>query len=403
MDAIPRLSDQFIADLPRLSLQEIAFEVSRPYVDDDFSDERLREILDRSLTFPAPLHQLEDRTSMLELFHGPTLAFKDFGARFMAQVMGAFSERKGDPLTVLVATSGDTGSAVAQAFFNVPGTRVVVLYPDGKITDMQERQITTLGGNITALAVDGTFDDCQRLVKQAFGDTELATRCRLTSANSINIARLIPQMFYYFSAYAQLPDRSLPLVISVPSGNFGNLTAGLIAQKMGLPIHRFVAATNANDVVPQYLTTGAFRPRPSVTTYSNAMDVGNPSNFARMIDLYEGSAETMRSVMEGYSVSDDETADEIRRVYQQYDYVLDPHGAVALLGLRSFLSQQNIPMNGIAFATAHPAKFPAVVEKAIQKPLAIPEALTITLHKPKQSTRMHHSFASLKRLLLSSQ
>ncbi|HLT72152.1 MAG TPA: threonine synthase, partial [Cyclobacteriaceae bacterium] len=281
---IPRLPEEFFSSISQRSIQEIAFTVSQSFLGDDLSDETLSGIVARAIQFDAPVVPLGDMIYALELFHGPTMAFKDFGARFMAGLLGYFAERQDREITILVATSGDTGSAVANGFLNVQGTRVIVLYPKGKVSDIQEKQFTTLGNNITALEVEGTFDDCQRMVKEAFVDSELRTKLFLTSANSINIARLIPQSFYYFYAYAQLKSPDLPAVFAVPSGNFGNLTGGLLAMRMGLPVARFVACTNVNDIVPEYLTSGAFNPRPSQQTISNAMDVGNPSNFSRLLD-----------------------------------------------------------------------------------------------------------------------
>ncbi|MCE5318300.1 MAG: threonine synthase, partial [Parachlamydia sp.] len=298
---IPRLPDTFFQNIFHLSLPEIGFEVSKALLQGSIPDTSLKAIVDKSINFDAPLKPLTPHIASLELFHGPTLSFKDFGARCMAQLVSYFLQDK--PLHILVATSGDTGSAIAHAFLKMDNIQVWILYPKGKVSWIQEQQLTTMGHNITALEIDGTFDDCQRLVKEAFRDRELRQKLTLTSANSINIARLIPQTFYYFYAYAQA---KMPLVISVPSGNFGNLMAGLLAKKMGLPVHRFVAATNINDTVPRYLDTGLFEPRPSLHTLSNAMDVGNPSNFARLLDLY-GKLDTMRQEIVGYSFSDSET------------------------------------------------------------------------------------------------
>jgi threonine synthase len=401
MDSIPRLPSAWFANLPSLSLVDIAIAVAEAFLAEDIDAPSLRQIVETSCTFPAPLRPLGDRGFVLELFHGPTLAFKDFGARFLARVMGHIARGEGGDLHVLVATSGDTGGAVAHAFSGVEGTRVFVLYPSGKVTPTQERQFTTFGGNITALEVDGTFDDCQRLVKNALLDPELNERLRLTSANSINVARLLPQSFYYIAAFAQVSDPSLPLVFSVPSGNFGNLTAGIIAKRMGLPVRTFVAATNANDVVPQFLRTGIFQPRSSVSTVSNAMDVGNPSNFARIVDLYGGSAERMCEDVVGFSFPDDATLDMIRRVDAENGYLIDPHGAVALLGLEAYRLTHPGPVNGIALATAHPGKFPRHVEHAIGRSIAIPDSLRATLNRKKKSVPLENAPEALKRVLLS--
>jgi threonine synthase len=333
----------------------------------------------------------------LELFHGPTLAFKDFGARFLSGLLGYFANQQDKEITILVATSGDTGSAVANGFFNVPGTRVVVLYPSGKVSDIQEKQFTTLGGNITALEVEGTFDDCQRLVKLAFVDQELKSKLFLTSANSINIARLIPQSFYYFYAYAQLANKNKPIVVSVPSGNFGNLTAGLIAKRMGLPIQKFIAATNVNKVVPDFFSTKVFRPMPSVSTISNAMDVGNPSNFPRMYDLYGNDFERLSADVVSYYFSDDETRSALQKVYRTSNYVMDPHGAIGYLGLtRYFKSQSDV--TGIFLETAHPGKFREVVEETIGAEIKLPPRLEEFMLRSKKSTRIsshYHDFKSL--------
>src|SRR3546814_928462 len=300
----------------------------------------------------APLAEVTPGVFALELFHGPTLAFKDFGARFLARTMACLTRDEDRESTVLVATSGDTGSAVAQGFYGVPGVKVCLSYPSGKLSRIQEQQLTTLGGNITAVEVAGTFDDCQRMVKEAFADRVLTSEIRLTSANYINIARLLPQMFYYFYAYSRLEKKQLPLVFSVPSGNFGNLTGGLFAWKMGLPVSRFIAATNFNDVVPEYLKNGAYRPRPSIPTISNAMDVGAPSNFARMACLFGHDADTFRKMISGYSFSDEVTRECIRSVYEESGYIMDPHGAVAFCGLRSYMQEsESRELNGVFLET----------------------------------------------------
>jgi len=386
-----------IAALRGAPLQHTALVVARHLLQGEPKDQALEQVIAQALDFPIPLAPFTERAHVLELFHGPTCAFKDVGARFMARLMALYHEGERRPLTILVATSGDTGSAVAQAFFNLPGTRVFVLYPEGKVSPLQERQFTTLGGNIAALAVAGTFDDCQRLVKEAFADPGLRD-LRLTSANSINIGRLLPQIFYYFHAWAQLPEPPGQLVVSVPSGNFGNLTAGLMALRLGLPVKRFVAATNVNDVVPEYLRSGTFRPRASVATLSNAMDVGNPSNFARMLALYRGDVEGMRKDVEWATLTDAQTRAVIARAYQDRRYVLDPHSAVAASGLGKVMGEGG-PETGVFLATAHPAKFAEVVEPVIGAAVPLPPGLAECLRREPRVTRMGNTLAQLKPLL----
>ncbi len=379
---------------------DTALTVARQVFRGEPPEAALGQIVRAALDFPIPLVPLADRLHALELFHGPTCAFKDVGARFLARLLAHYHGEVEPALTILVATSGDTGSAVAQAFYGVPGTQVVVLYPEGKVSRLQERQFTTLGGNITAVAVAGTFDDCQRLVKQAFADPELR-RLRLTSANSINVGRLLPQIFYYWHAWAQLPETPAPaeLIVSVPSGNFGNLTAGLMAKRLGVPVSRFVAATNVNDVVPEYLAGGEFRPRPSVATISNAMDVGNPSNFARILALYAGDAERLRADVAGSRHTDEETRAAIREVYGTYGYVLDPHGAVGYLGLREALRDRP-EATGIFLATAHPAKFADVVEPLVGCPVPLPERLAACLRREPQVIKVGPEIGALRPVLL---
>lgn len=396
-ESIPALNQSFIQSLPRLSFKEIGLEVTRTLLA-ELPEAEIQKLIDHTLQFDAPLVEIEPNVFALELFHGPTLAFKDFGARFLAGLLGYYAKEQDQEITILVATSGDTGSAVANAFLNVPGTRVMVLYPSGKVSVAQEKQFTTLGGNITALEVNGTFDDCQRLVKQAFLDADLKKQYFLTSANSINLARLIPQSFYYFRAYAQL-NTTNPVVFTVPSGNFGNLTAGLLAQRMGLPIQQFVAATNANDVVPEFLKTEKFNPRPSVQTISNAMDVGNPSNFARMLELFNHDFEALKKSIKGYSFSDTETREAMQRVFNQTGYVLDPHGAVGYLGLKKFMSTQST-YSGIFLETAHPAKFADVVEAALKTKVELPTRLQKFMNGEKKSVEVNKEFEEFKDLLL---
>src|SRR2546422_9347628 len=329
---VPALPSAFFARLRGLTLPQIAFEAGRSFLCDDVPEDVLPTIAAEALNFPAPLVTLAGDSLILELFHGPTLAFKDFGARFMARLMGYFVRGETRPLTVLVATSGDTGSAVAHGFLRVPGIRVVILYPSKRISEAQEKQFTTLGENITALEVSGTFDDCQRLVKQAFADEPLNKRAFLTSANSINVGRLLPQMFYHVAAYRQLPVASVPLIVSVPSGNFGNLTAGLFAKRIGLPVAKYVASTNANDVVPQYLRTGEFHPRAAQATFSNAMDVGNPNNFPRLLDLCRNRLEYVQKEIWGHGATDAETLAAMRMLHDKFGYISDPHTAVGESG-----------------------------------------------------------------------
>lgn len=387
-ERIPLLPPDFFLQLPELDLQETAFRVVREFFRDEVDDDVLKQIVREALNFEIPLKSVGD-AFVLELFHGPTLAFKDVGARFMARLMGYFIEGSDRELTILVATSGDTGSAVAHGFHNVPGIKVVVLYPSGKVSALQEAQMATLGGNVTALEVDGVFDDCQRLVKEAFVDPELTSCLRLTSANSINIARLIPQAVYYFWAVAQLNGASP--IFSVPSGNFGNLTAGLMAKRMGLPVKKFIAATNVNDVIPEYLETAIFRPRPSIATMSNAMDVGNPSNFARMRELYP-TVESMREDIVGIRVSEEQTRETIAAVLRDHHYQLDPHGAVAYAALMKYaLSDLRPPTSDLCFfETAHPAKFLDV---------EIPSSLAECLSKSKQSIPITATFDALRSVL----
>lgn len=357
-----------------LSLPEIGFEVAKMIFRDSVPEKQLEKIVHQSANFPAPLVTLKEREHILELFHGPTLAFKDFGARFMARLMGWLTREDEGLLTVLVATSGDTGGAVASAFHNVPGTRVVILYPKGKVSDLQEKQLTTLGGNITSLEVDGTFDDCQRLVKSTFLKREMAEDLNLTSANSINISRLVPQSFYYFEAARKLPHGVQPTFV-IPSGNFGNLTAGLLAEKLGLEVERFVAATNRNDVIPTYLQEGEYRPRPSVATISNAMDVGAPSNFARMEDIFGNEWKSMRARVAGFSYDDQMTREAIRRIKEETGYTLEPHGAVGWLAAEEW-RKLNPEAHTVVLETAHPAKFLDVMEEELgEGAVAVPERL----------------------------
>ena len=394
---IPKLPESFFKKLPELSISEIAYTFLKPYVDGDLPDDELKTLLFDALNFDIPLIKIKPNSYSLELFHGPTLAFKDVGARIMARFLSKFIE-KDKKLSILVATSGDTGSAVANGFLDIEGIDVIVLYPKGMVSDIQEKQFTTLGKNITALEVNGTFDDCQSLVKSAFADEDLNKKLQLSSANSINIARFLPQAIYYFYAYAQLKDKNKPVVFSVPSGNYGNLTSGLIAKKSGLPIHKFIAAANVNAVVTDYLKTGDFLVRPSISTISNAMDVGNPSNFIRIMELHNHSWEKIKTEIKGYSFNDKKTKQCISDVYNRYNYLLDPHGAVAYLGLLEYMKTENV--NGIFFETAHPAKFKEIVEKQIPIKINMPKRLEKCLSKNKKSIKIENSLSELKKILI---
>lgn len=396
---IPQLPVSFFENIEKLSLPEISLEVAATLLHDEITKEELHPIIEEAMNFEIPVVPIHDNIYTLELFHGPTHAFKDVGARFMARLLAHFTQDVDKQLTVLVATSGDTGSAVAAGFLGVPGIQVVILYPSGKVSDIQEKQLTTLGQNITALEIDGTFDDCQYLVKKAFLDKDLNQKLQLTSANSINIARLIPQSFYYHYAYAQVKNKGQEIVFATPSGNYGNITGGLLAKRMGLPVHKFIAATNRNDIVPEYLHTGHFIPRPSEHTISNAMDVGNPSNFARLMDMYDNSLEKIRQEVIGYSFTDDETRRLMQEVHQQHNYTLDPHGAIGYGALRHYL-QDNPALTGIFLETAHPAKFIDVVEQTIAKKVEIPVNLVLAMRKEKESVRMSGEYESLKDFLL---
>lgn len=397
-EKIPQLSSSFIHNLKNYSLQDIAFEVTKNLFQGSIPDTDIHTIVNNAINFPAPLVKLDDETFILELTHGPSLAFKDFGARFMAQLMSYFNKGSEKELVILVATSGDTGGAVAFGFHNTPGIKVVILYPSGKVSPLQEKQLTTLGGNVTALEVDGTFDDCQALVKQAFLDKDLTDNIRLSSANSINIARLIPQTFYYFEAYKQIENPE-KVVFCVPSGNFGNLTAGLFAQKMGLPIHHFIAATNANDIVPKYLDSGNYIPRSSTRTLSNAMDVGSPSNFARMLDLYSSTWNIMKDAISGYSFNDEDTKRAMIEVKDKYNYIIEPHGAIGYLALKEW-QKSNKNTQGIILETAHPSKFLEDVETILNQKIEIPERLAILSERKKESILTSIDFISFKNYLL---
>jgi len=399
-EKIPALPKEFFDTIGERSFREIAFDVAKTLIGNDIDTAELKRIVDHTIQFDAPIVEVEKDVYALELFHGPTMAFKDFGARFMSQLLGYFAKEQQKEITILVATSGDTGSAVANGFLGVKGTRVIVLYPSGKVSDIQEKQFTTLGQNITALEIEGTFDDCQRLVKQAFLDQELKERFFLTSANSINIARLIPQSFYYFHAYAQLKDKTKPVVFSVPSGNFGNITGGVLARRMGLPVHEFVAATNINDVVPHYLKTNIYNPRSSNQTMSNAMDVGNPSNFVRLLDLYHHRYDEFKKDMIGYAFTDEETRQAMLKVFRSGKYILDPHGAVGYLGLKKYMDERLNNVSGIFLETAHPGKFKDVVENVLNQNIQLPPTLQKFMQGKKQTIQLGASLQELKNFLM---
>lgn len=399
-ERIKTLPEDFFDNIGKMSFQEIAYTVADAFFGEDVEKEALKNIVYDTLSFDCPVVRVTDNIYSLELFHGPTLAFKDVGARFMARLLGYFikNERK-ETVNVLVATSGDTGSAVANGFLGVEGIHVYVLYPAGKVSKIQECQFTTLGQNITAVEVDGTFDDCQALVKSAFMDEELNGHMKLTSANSINVARFLPQAFYYFNAYARMKEMNMAdnMVVCVPSGNFGNITAALFGHKMGLPIKRFIAANNANDIFFKYLQTGSYEPKPSVQTIANAMDVGNPSNFARIIDLYKNRHDVISSHISGASFSDDEIREAMRQCFDDNKYILDPHGACGYMALKNGL---NAGETGIFCETAHPAKFKDTVEKAVGCMVEIPERLAEFMKGTKQSVKLGKDFKSFKAFLM---
>lgn len=401
-ESIPNLDKAFFEDIENKSFVEIAMEVSKPFLADEISKDTLEEIVSNAINFPAPIVEIDKNLFVLELFHGPTLAFKDFGARFMAKTMGYFAAKENSHLNILVATSGDTGSAVANGFYDTPGINVFILYPKGKVSKIQELQLTTLDKNITALEISGSFDDCQRLVKTAFVDSELTSKLNLSSANSINIARLIPQSFYYMEAFKQIPDKNLPVVFSVPSGNLGNITAGLFAKKMGLPVSKFIGATNKNDVFTDFIQCGNFNPRTSVQTLSNAMDVGNPSNLSRIVELYSNSINEIRNDIYSATFNDEQTREAINYIYEECDYVIDPHGAVGYLALENFLKENSkTEFTSLVLETAHPAKFKDVVEEELFIDVEIPERLAACLKKKKNAIMLSSDYKELKEYLIS--
>lgn len=397
-EKLPAVSPHLIRDIELLSNESIACEVIKPYVGDVIPADVLQQIVADTINFPLPLVPVTNTISSLELFHGPTLAFKDIGARFMSRCLGYFLKDETKKVTVLVATSGDTGGAVANGFYGVEGVEVVILYPSGKVSPVQEKQLTGLGGNIHALEVNGSFDDCQQLVKEAFADEDLRSKVFLTSANSINVARWLPQQFYYFLAWKQWADKSNPPVVAVPSGNFGNICAGILARQTGLPIKHFIAACNINDVVSPYLQTGNWQTKKAVATLSNAMDVANPSNFVRILEIFNREFSTLSNSLSSATVTDAETEATIKTVYQQTGYLLDPHGAVGYLALEQYLAQQG--GKGIFLETAHPVKFPEAVERITGKPVAIPEAVQTIMDAPKKSELMEVAYEKLRAFLL---
>ena len=398
-ESIPTLPESFVRNIETYSREEIAYTVLHPYVSGDIPDRKLEEIVTEAINFPIPLVPVQDRIHSLELFHGPTLAFKDVGARFMSRCLGYFVRNADQQVTVLVATSGDTGGAVASGFYGVEGVNVVILYPSGKVSRVQELQLTTLGQNITALEVEGNFDDCQHMVKQAFADAELNSRLFLTSANSINVARWLPQQVYYFYAWQQWTEKDAPPVVSVPSGNFGNICAGLLAYRSGLPVQHFIAACNANDVVTQYLLSGNYETRKAVATLSNAMDVGNPSNFIRILELFENDFFSLKEALSSCSVTDEQTVDKMKQVYREHQYILDPHGAVGYACLQAYL-EQHPRHKGYFLETAHPIKFQETVKSAIGQEITA-EGIGGLEQKEKRSVKIQPSFDELKAFLLS--
>jgi len=389
---------KYIKGIEALSIQDIAFIIAKQYMINDLSSSDIEDVINNSIKFSAPLVRLEENKHILELFHGPTLAFKDFGASFMARTIEKFVQDNDRELNILVATSGDTGSAVANGFYDVEGINVIILYPSNKISNIQEQQIATLDKNIYSLEVDGTFDDCQKMVKTAFLDEFINSKILLSSANSINIARLIPQSFYYFYGYAQLKNKD-SVVFSVPSGNFGNLTAGILSKFMGLPVNKFIASTNSNDTVPSFLLSGNYKPKASIETISNAMDVGDPSNIKRIIDIYEG-IDVIRKDLCSWSFNDQETMEQIQKTLIDNKYILDPHSAVGLLGLNKFLDCENKNNQGIFLGTAHPTKFSNIIEPIIERKIEMPERLQKLMSKEKKSIKIKNDYVEFSDYLL---
>jgi len=397
-ESITPLPSSFFENIEHFSNTEIAYEVIKQFVVPEIPENVLKQIIDETLSFDFPIIKFNDNISSLELFHGPTMAFKDVGARFMARCLGYFNKNNNEEVTVLVATSGDTGGAVANGFLGVKGVNVVILYPSGKVSDIQEKQLTTLGKNITALEVDGVFDDCQDMVKQAFLDEELTSNMQLTSANSINVARWLPQMFYFMFAYKQLKSKYDNIVFSVPSGNFGNICAGMMAQQLGLPINHFVASNNANNVVTEYLTTQLYQPKSSVATISNAMDVGNPSNFIRIQEIHKNNFIELKNNLSSYSFTDAETKKAMLEIYTDFNYIADPHGAVGYLGAKHYL-KKTPEAHCVFLETAHPTKFLDIVEDVIKTSVELPEQIKSVIDKEKASIKID-AYKDLKNYLL---
>ena len=401
-ESIPQLDEDFLKNIDQFTFSEIAFKVAENIIGQDIPAAELKRIVDETVNFDAPVVELNDGSYILELFHGPSLAFKDFGARFMSRVMAYFSEKSNQVLDVLVATSGDTGGAVALGFAGVPNTRVTILFPKGKVSAVQELQLCTNGENIKAIEVDGTFDDCQSLVKQAFNDNELNSKLTLTSANSINISRLIPQAFYYFYAYAQLRKKGIDeVVFSVPSGNFGNLTAGLLAARMGLPVKKFIAATNANDVVPRFLQGDPYETRLAIATLSNAMDVGNPSNWDRIMELFGQDIDLLKQQLVAYSYSDEETIEAVNEVFDKSEYVVCPHTAIAWRAGQTYRSQNPDRYAVVSLSTAHPCKFPDVFTEKVRSAIKIPESVNELKNKKQEKVISSTDYDEFKDFLLS--
>lgn len=395
---IEPLEASFLDSIENYSDAEIAFQSIKQFICPEIPEYDLKQIISETLSFDFPVLEIEEGISTLELFHGPTMAFKDVGARFMARCLGYFNKDNNEEVTVLVATSGDTGGAVASGFLGVKGVRVVILYPSGKVSHVQEKQLTTLGQNITALEVDGTFDDCQDIVKRAFLDDDLTEKMALTSANSINIARWMPQMFYFLFAYKQLKSKNKPIVFSVPSGNFGNICAGMLAQKLGFPFAHFIASNNANNVVERYFKTNTYSPLPSIQTISNAMDVGNPSNFVRIQKLHDNNFEALKNNLTAYSFSDEQTKEALSAIYKGSGYIADPHGAVGYLGCKSYL-EKNPAAQTIFLETAHPTKFLDVVEAVIPEKIALPPQIQAVIEKEKSAIYVE-DYSQFKTFLL---
>ncbi|NRD22426.1 threonine synthase [Winogradskyella litoriviva] len=396
-ESITPLEASFFETIEDKSNTEIAFEAIKQFIVPEIPEDVLKTIVEETLNFDFPVVEINENISTLELFHGPTMAFKDVGARFMARCLGYFNKTNTNDVTVLVATSGDTGGAVANGFLGVKGVNVVILYPSGKVSDIQEKQLTTLGQNITALEVDGVFDDCQDMVKRAFMDEELTSKMQLTSANSINIARWLPQLFYFLFTYKQLKSKHKDIAFSVPSGNFGNICAGIVAQKLGLPVKHFIASNNANDTVVNYMATQSYDPKPSVQTISNAMDVGNPSNFIRIQELHNNDFDTLKANLSSYSFTDQATKEALLEIYKDYNYIADPHGAVGYLGAKKYL--ENNDAHVVFLETAHPTKFLDVVEEVIEKSVPLPPQIEAVMDKEKVAIKAS-SYEDLKAFLL---